>query len=410
MNTSARRACLAALGLCAFALSAPGNAAGSFDKTGPVNAITDVPGILVGMYTRTDPPYQTGTTAVWAPGTPGVTGATGGAYVPGGWPGGVNTDVLQPGKRGQRLDAVSLSGGSFFGLATYRGVMDWLYENGFGLQTGATPTQVDPLVSAAIVYDLGRGGNFISVPGVDFGYEAISRAKNGHLEQGNVGGGTGTNSGGWLRLKAGTGTASVQLSSGVTVGAIVTVNAAGSPVNQADCSLLGTAYAIGNEFARYGYQTPSAAECAAVQPAAAARVATVARAATQQGSQSGDPDDGDEEKHPNTTIGVVATDAILTVEQANIIARVANEGHALAVQPINRIGDGDSMFTMATNHIAITDAQFEELKQGVRETWARAVAHAMLNAQSIDRTAIGGTRRTSYCDMFPSACNGRGGH
>lgn len=408
MNTLPRRACFAALaGFCALAISAQGNAAGSFDKTGPVNAITDVDGILVGMYTRTDPPYQTGTTAVWAPGTTAMTGATGGAYVPGGWPGGVNTDVLQPGKRGQRLDAVSLSGGSFFGLATYRGVMDWLYENGFGLQTGSTPTQVDPLVSSAIVYDLGRGGDFISVPGVEFGYEAISRAKNGHLDQGNVGAGTGTNSGGWLRLKAGTGTASVQLSSGVTVGAIVTVNAAGSPVNQADCSLLGTAYAIGNEFARYGYQTPTAAECAAVQPV----VASVAKAASVGKAQNpGQDSDDDEEKHPNTTIGVVATDAILTVDQANVIARVANEGHALAVQPINRIGDGDSMFTMATNKIAISDAQFEELKQGVRETWARAVAHAMLNAASIDRTAIGGARRTSYCDMFPSACNGRGGH
>ena len=409
MNTPRRRAYLAILaGLCAFTMSAQSSAEGSFTKTGPVNAITDVNGILVGMYTRTDPPYQTGTTAVWAPGTTAMTGATGGAYVPGGWPGGVNTDVLQPGKRGQRLDAVSLSGGSFFGLATYRGVMDWLYENGFGLQTGTTPTQVDPLVSSAIVYDLGRGGNFISVPGVDFGYEAISRAKNGHLEQGNVGAGTGTNSGGWLRLKAGTGTASVQLSSGVTVGVIVTVNAAGSPVDQTDCSLRGTAFAIGNEFARYGYQTPSAAECAAVQPVVAS-VAKAARVGKPQSAQSQDSDDN-EEQHPNTTIGVVATDAILTVEQANVVARVANEGHALAVQPINQIGDGDSMFAMATNQIAITDAQFEELKQGVRETWARAVAHAMLNAQSIDRTAIGGAKRTSYCDTFPSACNGRGGH
>jgi L-aminopeptidase/D-esterase-like protein len=363
-------------------------------RHGPRNSITDVPGIRVGLETRTDFPHRTGVTVVWAP-----QGATGGAFIPGGWPGSINTDVLQPGKRGQKIDVAFLTGGSYYGLASFDGIMRWLEDHGYGLVTGATPAQVDPLVSGAVVYDLGRGGDFKARPTSDFGRAAMQNANEGKVKQGNVGAGTGTNSGGGIPLKGGLGSSSQVLSSGVTVGAIVAVNAAGTPVNFSDCSLFGAAFEVQSEFKQYRYGTPNFDECVKVRPRPQNVVSTSESVVVAQASAA-----DYEEAHAHTTIGVVATDAILTVAQANILAKAANEGHAMAIAPINLTGDGDGMFAMATGRVAVTDAQFQEIVQAVRETWARAVAHAALSAETTTNP-LTGAKRLSYCDTFPSACS-----
>jgi L-aminopeptidase/D-esterase-like protein len=363
-------------------------------RHGPRNSITDVPGIRVGVETRTDFPYRTGVTVVWAP-----QGATGGAFVPGGWPGSINTDVLQPGKRGQKIDVAFLTGGSYFGLATFDGIIRWLEDHGYGLVTGATPAETDPLVSGAVVYDLGRGGAFKARPTPDWGRAAMQAANEGKVKQGNVGAGTGTNSGGGIPLKGGQGSASQLLTSGVTVGVVVAVNAAGTPVNFSDCGLFGAAFEVQSEFKAYNYKTPTFDECVKVRPrpqnvVSASQSVVVAQATAAEY----------EEEHAHTTIGVVATDAILTVAQANLLAKAANEGHDLAVSPINLTGDGDAMFAMATGRVAVTDAQFQEILQAARETWARAIAHAALNAETT-ANPLTGAKRLSYCDTFPSACS-----
>ncbi len=350
---------------------------------GPNNAITDVEGIRVGQYQKVGGGYQTGTTVVWAP-----EGAVGSAYVGGGWPGTLNTDVLQPGKNEQKIDAAFLTGGSYFGLQVFGGIIEWLEENRYGLVVGKTPDQVDPLVAGAVVFDLNRGGNYKARPQYEFGYEAIKAARTGPVAQGNVGAGTGTQANGGLRLKGGVGTASAVLDNNLTVGVIVSVNAVGTPVDAATCALRGTAINVDNEFARY--TQPSAQDCAAFKEA---RKPVAAAAKPVQVASAEDNVD----IHPNTTIAIVATNATLTKAQAHQLARAVNDGNAQVIQPFNAIGDGDSVFAMATGKVAVSDAQFEKLLAAAKEVAGRSVAHAMLHATSI-------TGLQSYCDALPSAC------
>jgi putative pantetheine hydrolase len=358
---------------------------------GPNNAITDVEGIRVGHYQSTDEGYQTGTTVVWAPG-----GAVGSAYVGGGWPGSINTDVLQPGKNEQKIDVAFLTGGSYYGLQVFGGIIEWLEQNKYGLVMGGVPEHVDPLVAGAVVYDLARGGNFKARPNYEFGYKAMQAAKTGSVLQGNVGAGTGTSTNGGLRLKGGIGTAS-EVIGNVTVGVIVSVNAGGTPVNLQDCSLRGTAINIQNEFAHY--RPPTAAGCTALkqtfkitassQPSQGSAVAEAfqAKSSTQD----------DYNVHPNTTIGVVATNAILTKAQAHQLARAVNDGFAAVIIPFGTNGDGDAVFAMATGKVAITNKNFKNLLNTAKSIAGRSVAHAMLNAKTFDKLQ-------SYCDALPGAC------
>jgi len=349
---------------------------------GANNAITDVDGIRVGQYQQIGGGFQTGTTVVWAP-----EGAVGSAYVGGGWPGTINTDGLQPGKRGQKLDAAFLTGGSYFGLAAFGGIMQWLEENRYGLVVGTTPDQVDPLVAGAVVYDLARGGSYTSRPDAKFGYEAIKAAKTGPVAMGNVGAGTGTSSNGGLRLKGGVGTAS-EVFDNITVGVILSVNAAGTPVDLNTCELRGTSLSLGGEFSAYA--APTSTACAALK--AARNIASTPSESAPQAS-GGNP----WEIHPNTTISIVATNATLTVAQAQTLAHALNDGLGTVIKPFNQTGDGDSVFSMATGKVPVTDAQFDKLLTVAKDTAGRAVAHAMLNATSV------GTLQ-SYCDALPASC------
>jgi L-aminopeptidase/D-esterase-like protein len=101
--------------------------------------------------------------------------------------------------------------------------------------------------------------------------------------------------------------------------------------------------------------------------------------------------------HPNTTIGVVATDAILSKAQARELARAANEGLALGIDVINTLGDGDSFFALSTGKVAVPPEEFAAILAATRNLVARAIAHAALSAKSV------GPFR-SYCDSLPSAC------
>ncbi|WP_162784739.1 P1 family peptidase [Paracoccus suum] len=343
-----------------------------FDKHGTNNAITDVPGILVGQVTRNDPPFLTGVTAVYAP-----DGAVGGAIVPGGWPGSINVEVLQPGKNDQESHVMFLTGGSYFGLGSFSGIMRWLEEHGVGMNVGTDPLHVDPLVSGAVVFDLLRGGDFKARPDADFGYQAMENAKSGPVEQGNVGAGTGTRSGGKsLPLKGGIGTASVELDNGIIVGAITAVNAVGTPVDFSDCSLRAVDLAIGDEFG--AYKSPSREECDAALEKA------------KIDAETGKP-------HANTTIGVLATNAKLDKEQVKQLAEAVSRGHGRAIDPIHLISDGDSYFTLATGEVTADDAQIQQIYAAAENAFARAIVHATLKATSVGEFV-------SYCDTFPSAC------
>ena len=382
--------CTAALLTMVAVGTGPCFAESSFKKHGPRNAITDVDGVWVGSHGRTDPPYRTGSTVVWV-----REGAIGGAYIPGGFVGSINTNALENGRVAQPLHAVLLTGGSKMGLRGYSGVMEWMEEKGYAK---------NPLVSGAVVFDLGRGGDRWVRPDSDFTREAMQTSSREEVKQGNVGAGTGTHTGSGIALKGGLGTASVVLSTGATVGALVITNAVGTPVNFSDCSLFGAVYEVQGEFAQYGYRTPKLEECVQVRPKAENPLPPLPPLEVKAAVDPNDPNP----THASTTIGAVATNAKLTREQANIMARAANQGHSRAINPINLENDGDSMFTLATGtHAApANDAEFQEILQATREVWARAVVHATLNATSYTHPVTKEVRK-SYCETFPSACGKR---
>jgi len=127
-------------------------------------SITDVPGVLLGHHQRTGRGWRTGTTVVVAP-----DGATAGVDVRGGGPGTRETDALRPGNLVSTIYAICLSGGSAFGLSAADGVVAHLEELGLGHPVGDDPRHVVPVVPAAVIFDLGRGGRFANRPDAEFG-------------------------------------------------------------------------------------------------------------------------------------------------------------------------------------------------------------------------------------------------
>ncbi|HEX2540350.1 MAG TPA: P1 family peptidase [Caldimonas sp.] len=355
-------------------------------RHGPNNAITDVEGILVGHHERTDGDYQTGVTVVWAPGQ-----AVGSVYVGGGWPGTINTDVLQPARAGQKIDVAFMTGGSYYGLRAFGGIMEWLEQGRYGMPS--LPGHVNPLVAGAVVWDLNRGGAFDARPTQEFGVAAMKAARSGPVAQGNVGAGAGTRAFGGLALKGGVGTASAVFG-GITVGVIAVVNAAGTPVDLQDCSLRGTFINVQNEFA--GYRSPSKTDCDALKKVRNIPVSSSGLDTYRFALASADADDGSG-PHANTTLSVVATNAVLTKAQALQLAVAVNNGNAAVIQPFNTGDDGDAVFAMATGKVDIDTGRFETLLTIAKEVAGRSIAHAMLKATSA-RTL------QSYCDALPSAC------
>ncbi|MEU9549521.1 P1 family peptidase [Streptomyces werraensis] len=323
------------------------------------DALTDVAGVRVGHATRTGDGWLTGTTVVLAP----EGGAVAAVDVRGGGPGTKETDALDPRNVVQRVDAVILTGGSAFGLDAASGVMAWLEERGRGVRVGPEPTHVVPVVPAACVFDLRRGGDFRARPDAALGREAIEAAAatdpGAPVPQGCVGAGTGAVVG---RLKGGVGSASTVLPSGVTVAALVVANAVGSAVD------LETGVLYGEYFGgRLRLPDPE------VHRAARRRLAEAA-----------------ERNAPppmNTTLAVVATDADLTRAQAQKVAGTAHDGIARAVRPVHLLNDGDTVFTLATGTRPL-DAKdplaLNEVLAAGADLVTRAIVRAVRAAAPVD--------------------------
>ena len=282
-----------------------------------MSSITDVGGIRVGHHHRLcadatlGSGWATGTTVVLTP--PGTVGAVDGR---GGAPGTRETDLLDPINSVRHVDAVVLSGGSAYGLAAADGVMSWLEERGRGV---AMDGGVVPIVPAAVIFDLPVGG-WDRRPTAEFGYAAVENASE-DVAIGTVGAGTGARVG---VLKGGVGTASVMLESGVTVGALVVVNAAGDAIDPAT-GLPWLAYQI----EEFGLITPPADQIAAYA-------------------------DRHAELSPfNTTIAVVATDAALSPAGCRRVAVAAHDGLARTIRPCHTPLDGDTVFALATGAIEV---------------------------------------------------------
>ncbi len=340
------------------------------------DALTDVAGLRVGHARVPGERALSGTTVVLAP----EGGAVAAVDVRGGGPGTRETDALDPRNLVQRVDAVVLTGGSAYGLDAASGVMAWLEEQGRGFRVGPGPAQVVPVVPAACLFDLGRGGDWRARPDAATGRAAVEEAARtgigAPVAQGGVGAGTGAVAG---AMKGGVGTASVVLDSGVTVGALVVVNAAGSAVDPLTGVLYGSYFQ-----GRTAYPPPE------VHAAALLRLAE-ARAQTQRLS------DGAALPPLNTTLAVVATDAELTRAQAQKLAGTAHDGLARALRPVHLLTDGDTVFALATGEKPLSAgspepafavhadvAALNEVLGAGADTLTRAVVKAVLAAEGVE--------------------------
>lgn len=343
---------------------------------GPTNSLTDVAGLRVGHSTREEPGWLTGTTVVVAP----EGGVVAGVDLRGAAPGTRETDLLDPRNLVDRVNAVMLGGGSAPGLAAATGIVEGLLSDGLGWPMGE-PGKVVPIVPGAVLFDLGRGGTWQAYPGAKDGRAAYDVASSGPVAMGCVGAGTGAKAGG---LKGGVGSASVVLDSGVTVAALVAVNAVGSAVDPVTGELYAVRWGLGDEFAHVG--RPSEAEVAAAR----------ARAESLP--------DGLRGPAMATTIGVVATDATLTKAQCQKLAGIGHDGFARALKPVHTMYDGDTLFALATcGRAALEVGGLVDLMEAGADCVARAIGHAMLAATSVDRTSGGGLALRSWRDAFPSA-------
>jgi putative pantetheine hydrolase len=344
-------------------------------RAGPLNAVTDVAGVRVGHVTLDGPGWLTGTTVLVPP-----PGTVGGVDVRGGGPGTRETDLLDPRNLVDAVDAVVLSGGSAFGLATADGVVQGLYAAGRGWPVGgpgAGPAGVVPIVPAAILFDLGRGGVFGHAPGAADGRAALdlalAPAGDGPVAQGSVGAGTGARAGG---LRGGVGTASVVLDDGTVVGGLVALNAVGSPVDLRTGEPYAVRHGLDGEFAGVPAADPRRL---AQHRAALAAEAAALRAGTA------------------TTLGVVVTDATLTKAQCARLAGLGHDGLARGISPVHTAYDGDTVFALATGaRPGPAPADLLALQAAAADVLTRAVGHAVLAATSVDRTRDGGLALRSW--------------
>ncbi|HYH33965.1 MAG TPA: P1 family peptidase [Nocardioides sp.] len=330
------------------------------------NSITDVPGIRVGHAQRVGDGWLSGTTVVLPP----AEGAVGGVDVRGGGPGTRETDLLDPRNVVERVHAVVLTGGSALGLAAVDGVVQALLEQGVGFPVGAEPGHVVPIVPAAVIFDLGRGGTFAHHPDAALGREAFEAADL-EVAQGTVGAGTGARVGG---LKGGVGTASQRLPDGTTLGALVVVNAVGSALDPTTGEPYAARHCRAGDLP--GLRRPDPGELTALRDRGTGQPRATPLA---------------------TTLAVVATDATLTKAQCQKVSGLGHDGLARAINPVHTMLDGDTVFTLATGSgPAPEPAGFHTLLTEAADCVTRAVGRALLAASS-----AGGM--SSYRDALPSA-------
>ena len=305
--------------------------------------ITRVHGIRVGQ--AENETARTGVTVVLCR----KDGAVGGCSVRGAAPGTRETDLLRPGNLVERVHAVVLAGGSAYGLAAADGVMRYLEQTGTGLEMGDTRV---PIVPAAVLYDLNVGDSSVR-PDAAMGRAACMSAQK-QMQQGRHGAGCGATVGklvpGATPQVSGIGSASITLQEGVTVGAIVAVNAVGDVFDPTSGELIGCAHmpdgtAIPAEGLLWG-NAPAPQQIRIPAPGS------------------------------NTTIGVVAADCRLTKAEANRLADVAHDGFARTIRPVHTQMDGDTMFALATAQVD-REVNFVKLCAAAAEVTARAIANAI---------------------------------
>ncbi|MEO1139364.1 MAG: P1 family peptidase [Pseudomonadota bacterium] len=326
-------------------------------RPGARNLITDVPGLLVGQ--AQDSKVKTGVSVVVADAP-----FTAGVHVMGGAPGTRETDLLAPDKVVEQVDALVLSGGSVFGLDAASGVADALRAEGRGFAVG---DQRVPIVPGAILFDLLNGGGkaWGENPYKRLGHEALA-ARASEFELGSHGAGTGATT---ADFKGGIGSASVVLASGETVGALVAVNALGSAVVGNGPHFWAAPFEIGDEFGGLG-------------------VANEFRNAHTPRTKSA--------QHEATTIGIVATDAMLTQAQCTRMAIAAHDGYARALLPSHTPMDGDLIFAASTGGGKVPDVAGQLLLGHAAATCvARAIARAVFAARP-----AGTDRRPCWVERF----------
>lgn len=362
------------------------------------NALTDVAGIKVGHHTAIGDGYLTGTTVVLAP--PG--GMTAGVDVRGGGPGTRETDLLAPTAAVEKVHAIVLTGGSAYGLASASGVADALGERGIGIPVGPAAGEVVPIVPAAVVFDLGRGGVFAARPTAEFGKLALQDAweSDSGAEMGSIGAGAGSLTG---RLKGGIGQASAVLPNGSVIAALVVANATGLPFDPETGELSGIRLFRPEDGLRPG--VPTASELAGLT-AVSAEIGDGLAAASAAASAASSPGQAEfaGESISHTTLGVVATNATLTKAQCAKMAGMAHDGLARAVNPVHTMFDGDLFFGVGTGELGPPDpAELFHLLAAAADVVTRAMARAILAAETV--TTPAGTYR-SYLDLAPSTMPG----
>lgn len=322
------------------------------------DSITRVAGIEVGQFTDTRRP--TGCSVVIA-----RSGAVAGVDVRGAAPGTRETDLLHPSNLVDRAHAILLAGGSAWGLDAAAGVMRWLEEQGIGLDVRFG---LVPIVPAAVLFDLPVGDARIR-PDAQAGYLACQAASRQPPVQGNVGAGAGALVGklfGLARaMRGGIGSASVTLD-GVTVGALVACNALGDVIDPDTAQVIA------------GARTADGKALLNIRRA-------ILAGETPQPLLAG----------TNTTIGVIATDAILTKAQAHRLAQVAHDGLARSINPVHTLSDGDALFTLGTGQAGKT-AGMMVLGTLAAEVTARAVVRAIRAARG---ASSGGLHWPAACDL-----------
>jgi L-aminopeptidase/D-esterase-like protein len=319
-------------------------------RAGPKNLITDVAGLLVGN--AADEKLKSGVTVVICD-KPTVAGV----QVLGGAPGTRETDLLEPHNLVEGVNAIALSGGSAFGLDAASGVQAALREKGIGFNAFGN---IVPIVPTAILFDLVNGGDKdwgLHSPYRELGYEAARNAA-ADFPLGTVGAGTGATTAG---LKGGLGSASTALANGIKVGALAAVNGVGSVTVGSGRYFWSAPFELGDEFGGLGVAHPL--------PADAQDVVLKRR-----------PSSAIE----NTTIAVIATDAVLTKADAKRLAIAAHDGFARAMWPSHTPFDGDLVFALATGTSGIVPDPIAaiELYAAAGATMARAIARGVYAATS----------------------------
>lgn len=305
--------------------------------------ITDINGIQIGQ--AEDAEAGTGCTVIIC-----QKGATAGVDVRGGAPATRETDLLNPINKVQFIHAVTLSGGSAFGLDAASGVMQYLEEKNCGFDTGVARV---PIVCGASLFDLAVGNSKIR-PDKTMGYQAcINSEMNKPIKEGNHGAGCGASVGKILgpqyAMKGGIGTSAMQIGK-LQVGAIVAVNACGNVVDYQSKELLAGVYDSTRE---------------TILPANQIIYEQVQNLCQLPSG--------------NTTIGCIVTNAKLDKAQCTKIAGIAHNGYALAISPVHTMSDGDTIFVLSTNEVEIMPDAVGTL---ATELMAKAINRAIKQAKS----------------------------